>query len=842
MKNVFKISLLGLFLCLSFVPAAQISSRLKTLDSALTQLHTQALFNGVALFAEKGKILYQKNFGIANLETNSPLTISSSFNLASVTKQFVTMMVMMLKEQDKLNYDDPIQKYLPPFPYEKITLRHLMTHTSGLPEYFELVQRYSGPLDTLTNESLLRLLSERKPALVFLPGERYTYCNTGYALLASVIERVSGITFDKFFQQRIVTPLGLKNTCAYNLFLKTLPTNRVFGFRRDNGKNPSYDLMRLDGIWGDGNIYSSAEDLLQWDQALYNEKLVKQKTLMEAFTPVTLNDGSTYPYGFGWRIENAGKKVQHTGSWLGFRNLISRDLEKRYTLIVLSNGDNGLARTVAEEIIGGKKPHLPESQLITNVTLIDGTGTPTRKASVRLSDDKIREVGDLLPFPNEKVVDGGGQTLAPGFIDSHSHHDWYIDQQPDAIAATNQGITTIVVGQDGGGTPIDTLTAMLLKQPVAVNMATYSGHTTLRLRAMGTGGLLRTSRPPELEKMKELLKLEMDKGSLGLATGLEYENAFYSNRLEVVELAKVAAANGGRYISHIRSEDVNLEDALDEIIAIGREAKLPVQISHVKIAMKSKWGKSRDILSYLQEARASGIHITADCYPYDYWMSTLRVLFPKRDYQNPQSAQFAVRELFDPDKSVLVAFAPHPEYAGKSVGEVAALSNEKTPVTLMRLIDEASKYKEKNAKERGNTEGIMAKSMSEEDIVNFLAWPHTNICSDGAVLGHPRGHGAFARVLGKYVREMKIMSLENAVYKMTGLTAEHLGITDRGIIAPGYYADLVLFNPQTVKDNASIENPKALSTGIDVVWVNGKVVYQNQKATGVYPGQFLKRK
>ncbi len=599
--------------------------------------------------------------------------------------------------------------------------------------------------------------------------------------------------------------------------------------------------MRFDGIWGDGNVYASAEDLLKWDQALYTEKLVSQKTLQEAFTPVTLNDGTTYPYGFGWGIENNGKKVRHTGSWVGFRNVISRDLEHKRTLIILSSGNNGIARNIADDVLGGKRPAIPKTHLITNVSLIDGTGSSARKESVRLINDRIWETGDLAPFQNEMVTDGHGNTLAPGFIDTHSHHDWGMDVHPDLIAATNQGITTIIVGQDGGGRLIDSITLGLKKKPIAINLGSYTGHTMLRMQTMGTGGFFRTSRPDELEKMKVILKQEMDKGSLGLATGLEYEHAFFSNRDEVLALAKVAGSAGGRYISHIRSEDLNIEDALDEIVNIGREANLPVQISHMKIAMRSKWGQSSNLMAYLQEARFSGIDITADVYPYDYWMSTLRVLFPKRDYTNPVSAELSVNQFFDPAQSVLVAFAPHPEYAGKTVSEVAALRHEKPSVTLMYLIDAAAKFDAVNTDKNIDTEGIMAKSMAEEDVIRFLQWPHTNICSDGAITGHPRGFGTFTRVLGRYVREKKIMTLENAVYKMTGLSAEHLGIKNRGLVAPGYYADLVLFDPSTVIDQSTIQNPTALSKGIESVWVNGTIVYQDQKATGKYPGVFIKR-
>ncbi|WP_229379978.1 serine hydrolase [Fibrella forsythiae] len=784
-----------------------LSKQLKTVDSVLTILHNQAMFNGVVLVAEGGKVVYKKALGTMNITTNEPLTTSSAFNLASVSKQFIAMLIMQLQEKGKLRYDDPVQTYLPDFPYPAITVRHLLTHTSGLPEYFDLAQQYTGPLDTLTNAGMLKLLHDHKPALIFQPGDRWEYCNTGYVLLGSIIKKLAGMPVERFFEQQIVRPLNLKNTYIYYLNSGTMPHNRVHGFRRGDGKNRPNDLIRIDGVIGDGNVYSSADDLLAWDQALYAGKLLKASTLREAFLPVKLNNGTTYPYGFGWFINEGGNVLAHTGSWVGFRNLIVRYVQKKQTLIVLTSGTNELARGVVRDILDGKRPVLSKTQLIANVRLVDGTGTPSRKASVRLQNDRIREVGDLTAFPDEPVTDGRGLVLAPGFIDSHSHHGSGL--KPDALAVVSQGITTIVVGQDGSSTPMDTLQARLNQQPVAVNMASYTGHATLRQQAMGINGLYRTAKPDELTRMKTLLRADLASGSLGLSTGLEYESAFFSSRDEVIQLAQVAADSGGRYMSHIRSEDITMDEAIDEIIQIGRITKMPVLISHLKIALRDQWGQSTRLLARLEQARSEGVNITADCYPYDYWMSTLRVLFPKRDYTNPASAEFAVNQLFDPSKSVLLRFAANPAYAGKTVGDIAAIRQENPARTLMGLVAEAAAFSEKNPDASG-IEGIMGKSMDEPDVANFLAWPHTNICSDGSNDGHPRGYGAFTRVLGRYVRDQKLMPLETAIQKMTSLTAEHLGLRERGLITPGYYADLVLFNPDTVQDNARIGNNKAI--------------------------------
>lgn len=824
---------LALVFCigLSVTASAQTSRKIAKIDSALTFLHQQQLFNGVVLVGENGKVLYKKAFGMADPVTGRPLTTASSFNLASVSKQFYGMMIMILKEQGKLKYDDPVVNFFPSFPYPTITIRHLLNQVSGLPEYFDLVDRNMSLLDTLTNSMVLDFFAAKKPELLFEPGERWVYCNTNYILLGSLVEKVSGMPADRFFNQSIANPLKLTNAYVYTLKMGPSPAGRVIGFRYEGGKPVINDLNQFDGVVGDGNVYASAEDLYKWDQALYTEKLVRRATRDEAFTSGKLNSGENHQYGFGWRIDEPGKIVSHTGSWVGFRNLIVRYVDKNQTIIILSNGTNSAARVV-RDIWEGKSYKLPTTHLITNVKIVNGTGLPASTGSVRVVDDRIADIGSLTPLPGETVTDGKGYVLAPGFIDSHSHHDWGLKENPSCVAATSQGITTIVVGQDGGSYPIDSIRYLLSLQPVSVNIATFTGHASLREKAM-SGDVLRQSTPDELFAMKDMLKQEMEKGSLGLSTGLEYEPAFYASRDEVIELAKVAASYGGRYISHIRSEDVHVDRALEELIDIGRQANIPVQISHFKIALRSKWGTSASLIASLQSARQHGVTVTADVYPYSMWGSTPRVLFPKKDFTSLTSARYATNELFDPAASVIAWFPANKTYEGKTITAIGKLNNEDAALALLRIIREGEAA--------GESGYIVATSMSETDIKNFLLWEHSSICSDGSIDGHPRGHGAFTRVLGRYVREQNLMPLEKAVYKMTGLPAQNLGIKDRGLIHPGYYADLVLFNPETVMDNATIENPTALSAGVEKVWVNGNLVYHNQQAVKNYPGVLIRR-
>lgn len=478
--------------------------------------------------------------------------------------------------------------------------------------------------------------------------------------------------------------------------------------------------------------------------------------------------------------------------------------------------------------------------LIVNIRLIDGTGAPARMADVRLRGDRIIAVGTLKAMPGDSVFDGRGQVLAPGFIDSHSHHLGYLRRNPDALATASQGITTIVIGQDGDGLPMDSLQVLLSGNRFAVNIASYTGHTMLRSEVMGQDDLKRPATDAELVRMRKILAEEMRRGSLGLSTGLEYEGAFYSSRSEVVSLAKVAAEFGGRYISHIRSEDLKMDEAVEEIIEIGRLTRMPVKISHIKLAARDDWGQAPRVIARLERARAEGIDITADAYPYTFWNSTLRVLFPDRRYSDTASARLAVEKLCDPDSSMLVRYLPEPAWEGRMLGDIARMRRESAAQTLLHLVARAAEY-ERTHPDADGVEAIAGKSMTAGDVAAFLAWPHTNICSDGNAGRHPRGFGSFTRVLGRQVRESKLMSLETAVHKMTGLTAGHLGIRDRGLIRPGYLADLVLFDPDRVIDRATLEDSHALSDGIIGVWVNGKRVYGEGKSTGVRPGRMVTR-
>ncbi len=470
--------------------------------------------------------------------------------------------------------------------------------------------------------------------------------------------------------------------------------------------------------------------------------------------------------------------------------------------------------------------------LIRRARLLDGTGGPSRTVDVRVRGDRIVAVGDLTAEPSDRVVEAAGLTLAPGFIDTHSHHDRGLDTARDAVAMVSQGVTTIVVGQDGGGSDLASMFARLENRPVSVNVASYAGHGAIRSRVMGKD-FARHATDVEVERMKALVKTEMDAGALGLSTGLEYDPGIYSSHDEVLALAKVAGDAGGRYISHIRSEDRWFWDALDEVITIGRVNKMPVQVSHIKLGMHDLWGQAEKLIGVLDAARAAGVPLTADIYPYTYWQSNLGVLYPKRNFADETETAFVLGHVSLASDIIFNRFPSHPEYVGKTLAQVADTRGASHAKTLMSILAEPG----------GESVGIVAKGMSDGDVERLIQWSFSNICSDGQSFGlHPRGFGSFAKVLGPYVRDRKLFSLEEAVRKMSSLAAANVGIVSRGRIAPEYFADLVLFDPASVADRADFGSAQAQAVGVRSVWVNGQVVFENGKATGVYAGRPLRRR
>jgi len=357
MRNLFFVAVIITAGCSA--PEMKTNPLVASIDSVMTSVVDTARFNGNVLVARNGEVIYQKSFGLSNYYTRERLNDSSVFELASVTKAFTAMAIMMLKEQGKLSYEDDVRKYLPELPYEGITIRHFLTHTSGIADYEYVMLNGGWDVKKIaTNDDIVRFFAKLKPALLFKTGEKWEYSNTAYAMLATIVQRVSGKSFGDFLSENIFVPLDMKTSRIYKTRRsgEVIP-NYAYGFvysdslkkyvLPDSLKDYFY-VYTLDGIEGDGVINSTTGDLFKWNKALYTDKLVSKATLEEAFTSGKLNSDSLHGYGFGWFIENdstLGKIVRHTGSWPGYRNLIMRFVDSGDCIIVLSNNDNPSART-----------------------------------------------------------------------------------------------------------------------------------------------------------------------------------------------------------------------------------------------------------------------------------------------------------------------------------------------------------------------------------------------------------------------------------------------------------------------------------------------------------------
>jgi len=457
----------------------------------------------------------------------------------------------------------------------------------------------------------------------------------------------------------------------------------------------------------------------------------------------------------------------------------------------------------------------------------DGTGAPLRRANVRITGDTITRVGNFKPGNNDEVVDATGLVLSPGFIDTHNHSTEGLLTERLAVSQISQGLTTLLLGQDGESPwPIGEYLDKFRKDPPALNFAMLVGHATVREKVMGED-YKRVARPDEVEQMDRLVEQGMKEGAVGLSSGLEYVVGSYSSTDEVVSMAAVAGRYGGFYISHIRDEADKALDAMRELVTIGREGHVPVQNTHIKVATVGVWGKAADVIKLYDEARAKGVDVTADCYPYDAWGSDFKVLVPNKKWDDPESVTRAIADVGGPQNLLIAEHKPHPEYAGRTVEEVAK-SRGITPTQLVIEII------------RDGDGDVIGKSMIEPDIRVFYTWPWTMVSSDGGIgMHHPRGTGTFPKVLGRYVREKHWLTLEEAIRKMTSLPAWRLKLKDRGTIKEGMKADIVLFNAAMVIDNSTYEKPQLLSTGIEKVFVNGVMVWDGAKPTGARPGRVL---
>jgi len=533
-------------------------------------------------------------------------------------------------------------------------------------------------------------------------------------------------------------------------------------------------------------------------------------------------------------------------------------------------------------------PVPPFDLIVANGRVIDGTGSPWYAADVGIRAGRIAAIGRLDAAGSSRRIDARGQIVAPGFIDMLGQSELTILVEPTLPSKIFQGITTEITGEGGSAAPLNDaiiradrvsyehlkLTAdwrtlaeyftRLEKQGVGINLATYVGATQVRRMVLGDAD--RQPTPPELDRMRALVRDAMEQGAVGISTSLQYAPAPYATTDELIALASEAARYGGVYATHMRSEGNEIMSAVDEAIRIGREARIPVEIWHLKAAGKQNWGRMPEIVAKIEDARRSGVEVGANTYAYPAWFNSLSAFVPPWAHdggdeqllarlKDPKARQRIRADMMStaggwdnewqeipgPDAVTIcvVQSTDLRDLQGKTLAQIAALWHEDPIDALMDLL----------VKDHAYTYAAVF-GMSEPDVALALKQPWTSVDNDSqgtaptGLLGlehpHPRAYGTFPRILRKYVREERLLTLEDAIRKFSALPAGRMRLADRGVLKQGMWADLVVFNPDTIADRATFENPNQLSVGMDYVLVNGVPVIEQGRATGARPGKILR--
>ena len=497
--------------------------------------------------------------------------------------------------------------------------------------------------------------------------------------------------------------------------------------------------------------------------------------------------------------------------------------------------------------------------LLRNGRIVDGTGSPWYRADVAIKDDTIVAIAPSIDAAAARTIDVHGQVISPGFIDIHTHARRGIFDVPTAPNYVRQGVTTLMEGPDGSSPlPLAPFLARLDALPKTPNIGFFVGQGSVREAVIGT--VDRKATPEEIQKERDLVEQAMKDGAFGLSTGLFYVPGTFTPTEEVIELAKVAGRYGGMHESHQRDEASKLIDSVKETIRIGEEGHLPTHISHAKAMGAASWGRSEEMLRLVDDARARGVDVTLDQYPYTAsstgvaaalmpaWLlegGNEKTLARLKDPATRARAKLEVIDRIknergggDPKNVQFASCAFDPSLNGRNLADATHRRDltetvENAAETAMWIV------------EKGGCSGIFH-AISEDDIVRILKHPATMIGSDGEIpiFGranpHPRSYGTFARVLGVYVRDKRVLTLEDAIRKMTSFPAARLRLTDRGVLRPGLKADLAVFDPATVRDTATYDKPHSYAEGFSVVIVNGKIAFENGEMTNERPGRVLR--
>lgn len=501
----------------------------------------------------------------------------------------------------------------------------------------------------------------------------------------------------------------------------------------------------------------------------------------------------------------------------------------------------------------------PFDLVVRNGRVLDGTGNPWFRADVGIRGGRIAEIGALGGRPTVRAIDAAGRIVAPGFFDTHAHVEGDLLKQPDAENYLRMGVTSIVTGNCGfSEVPLAPWLDKVRQGGVSLNVGSLVGHNNVRRIGM-QGDFDRPPTAGELARMQALVAADMRSGALGVSTGLEYVPGIYARTEEIAALAREAADLGGIYATHMRDEGNAIEASIRETLAVGEAARCPVHISHFKISAKRRWGFSEQSVALVEQARAAGHQATVDMYVYTAGATSIDIIFPAwvfdggRDValarlKDPAQRERARREIvekaaaqgFDDLGFVQIAsYEADPSFNGRRLPEIARARGG--PADALAQADLAIEIR------LNGGAGVVVHKMADEDVDRILAQPFAMIGADAGVEDltgegnpHPRNFGNNARLIGRYVRERGVLTLEEAVRRMTSLPAQTFHVWDRGLVRPGFAADLVVFDPSKVADHATFERPRQYSTGFDVVVVNGTVVIDEGRATGARPGQILR--
>lgn len=500
----------------------------------------------------------------------------------------------------------------------------------------------------------------------------------------------------------------------------------------------------------------------------------------------------------------------------------------------------------------------PYDLLIRNARVIDGAGNPWYRADIAIKGGRISAIGALGPVAATRVIDAKERVVTPGFLDVHTHVEGAVEKVPRGDNYLLDGVTTIVTGNCGGSEDrLGDWFKELEAKGLGLNLASLIGHNTVRRAVMGTAN--RPATPEELTKMKELVHRAMQEGAVGLSTGLIYIPGTYSTTDEVVDLAKAAAAYQGVYASHMRDEGAQILDAINEAARVGLDAGMRVQLSHFKIDTPRLWGMSDKSLALVEEYRRKGVDVVIDQYPYDHSSTNLGITLPswaladgaakvKERLTTPGTRAEIAAEMQrkltglgheDYTYAIVATYRPNKAYEGKTIRDITVLRGQ--PPTVANQIDTIL-----DMILAGGAQ-MVYHSMGDVDVERILRYPNTAIASDGGIrifgegMPHPRAYGTNARVLAEYVRKRGVLTLEDAIRRMTSLPARTFGFKDRGVLREGAAADLLVFDPARVQDKATYTQPHQYSEGFDFVIVNGAVMVDEGQLTESRPGRVLRR-